>query len=134
MTRPQAVPRFCVSCGEDFALPNHRLCRPCLASLKLNIAREERIHTNAKRLQSERQRSAKAERDRQRANPANFTASNKAIAHQIALLDAAGLLPDPRRKDLDNPEMARRAKAPRRPKAKAPTTSVEAPAQPTPQA
>jgi len=122
-------PKFCVSCGDDFALPHHRLCRPCLASLNLNLARQRKLNTDQKRMQAQRQRSAKAERDRQRSNPANFTASNKAIALQIKLLDQAGLLPDPRRQDYDEVMHSRAIKnrgAPRRPKAKAPTTSAEA--------
>ena len=122
-------PKFCVSCGDDFALPHHRLCRACLASLNLNIARQRKLHTDQKRIQAQsqrsakaernRQRSAKAERDRQRSNPANFSASNKAIAHQIKLLDAAGLLPDPRRQDYDEVMHSRAIKnrgAPRRPR------------------
>lgn len=85
------------------------------------IARLDTIQVKARQhsatqraLQDQRTRQLKAQRDRQRANPENFTASNHAIAHQVAWMDSNNLLPYPRRKDYDEAKSHQGAKA-RRP-------------------
>lgn len=99
--RPPAPKRSCKKCGVEFALPKHSLCRSCFPVLKLSIARQNKMHSDHKRLDAERSRSIKAERDRQRANPSNFIHSSREIAAQIQWMESNHLLPGQHRKDFN---------------------------------
>jgi hypothetical protein len=88
------------------------MCQDCRLILNRKIAAKTarlasiqakaRQHASSQQvLKAQRTRHLKAQRDRQRANPNNFTASNHDIANQIAWMDSNNLLPDPRRKDFD---------------------------------
>ena len=111
LPRHLAPPKVCTSCGERPALPHRTLCLPCRTDF---LAEHKRLHVNAKRIRSEKQRHAKALRDKDRARPENFKASSAAIKRQIAWMDANNLLPDQRRHDYDK-DKADAGRAARRP-------------------
>ena len=111
LPRHLAPPKFCTSCGVNTAMSHRTLCHSCRTDF---LAEQKRLHVNAKRIRSEKQRHAKALRDKDRARPENFKASSAAIKRQIDWMDANNLLPDKRRHDYDV-DKAAAGRAARRP-------------------
>lgn len=103
MTRRLAPQKYCTRCGQNTPISHRTLCAPCRAKSLANQAQQALIHTKASRIRSEKQRHSKAIR-----------ASSRAIAQQIAWMDANNLLPDKRRHDYDQ-DKATAGRAARRP-------------------
>ena len=108
-----APPRFCVSCGLEFALAHRVFCADCFIAA-------QRRRKELSRLRAQRHRDRKAgkapsspsthyDNAELRANPINFKASIKAMKRQVQWMKENNLLPDPRRADYDE-ELSRRGR------------------------
>jgi hypothetical protein len=114
MTRPPAPPRFCISCGDEFALSHCRFCPSCQQEA---LTRKRLQNNEASRRRNARNKgihdpgpSGKYRLNRYKPDQEDFAASSAAIAKQIAWMEHNHLLPPPNRDEIEE-DRAYQAKA-----------------------